>query len=270
MNEKKAHIITVSNEKGGTGKSTVSMHLAVILMQEGFKVAVVDMDGRQGTLSHYVNNRKQFAAKNNINLIIPQLVTVSPRENTAENAEHIMEIEMVIDELSKRYDAIIIDTPGGKNYLFEEAHLLADTLITPISDSLIDLNVMAEIDKDNPQKHKAGHYAQFVWDVKKKLAQRGKPLLNWIVVGNKISPLNSKNKTMFFEQLEMLSKLYGFRMAGGIKDRVIFKELFLQGLTVLDLNTAALKGRLTMSHLAAKQEIKNLAESISQTTRRQS
>lgn len=267
MNKKNAHIITISNEKGGTGKSTISMHLAIILMQEGFKVAVVDMDGRQGTLSHYIENRKKFAVKNCINLIIPQLVTVSPRDNHAEWQQHIQEIDMVISELAQQYDAIIIDTPGSKNYLFEEAHRLADTLITPISDSLIDLNVLAEIDKDNLQKHRAGHYAQFVWDIKKYLAQHGKPMLNWIVVGNKISPLNSKNKTLFFEHLENISKLYGFRIAGGIKDRVIYKELFLQGLTVLDLNNEALKGRLTMSHLAAKQEIRNLAESISHNKR---
>ena len=262
MNEKNAHIITISNEKGGTGKSTVSMHLAVFLMQEGFKVAVVDMDGRQGTLSKYVENRKKFAIQNHINLIVPQLVTVAPRDNSVEYPNHISEIELAMSELSKQYDAIIIDTPGGKNYLFEEAHKLADTLITPISDSLIDLNVLSEIDKDNPTKNHAGHYAQFVWEMRKYRAQRGKKLLNWIVVGNKISPLNSRNKTMFFEHLNNIAKLYGFRVADGIKDRVIYKELFLQGLTVLDVKTEALKGRLTMSHLAAKQEIKSLAEYI--------
>ena len=262
MKEKKAHIITVSNEKGGTGKSTVSMHLAVFLMQEGFKVAVADMDGRQGTLSKYVENRRKFAIQNHINLIIPQLITIAPRENNAEYDNHISEIELVMDELSKQYDAIIIDTPGGKNYLFEEAHKLADTLITPISDSLIDLNVLAEIDKDNPSKNHAGHYAQFVWEIRKYRAKQGKQLLNWIVVGNKISPLNSRNKTVFFEYLNNIAKLYGFRVAGGIKDRVIYKEMFLQGLTVLDVKTEALKGRLTMSQLAAKQEIRSLAEYI--------
>lgn len=262
MMEKKAHIITVSNEKGGTGKSTLSMHLAILLMQESFKVAVVDMDGRQGTLSRYIENRCKFARQNHLNLIVPQLITVSPRDNQTEYANHISEIEMALSEIAKTYDAIIIDTPGSKNYLFEEAHRLADTLITPIGDSLIDLNVLSEIDDSMPEKRHAGHYAQFVWEIKKYLAQRGKPMLNWIVTGNKVSVLNSRNKTLFFEHLNRISKIYGFRVAGGIKDRVIYKELFLQGLTVLDLNTQALKGRLTMSHLAAKQEIKNLAEFI--------
>lgn len=262
MVEKKAHIITVSNEKGGTGKSTISMHLAVLLMQEGFKTAVVDMDGRQGTLSRYIQNRCSFARHNGLNLIVPQLITVSPREKSDEYANHISEIELALNEIARTYDAVIIDTPGSKNYLFEEAHRLADTLITPLGDSLIDLNVLSEIDESMPDKQHAGHYAQFVWEIKKYRAQHGKPALNWIVAGNKISSLNSRNKTRFFEHLNRIAKIYGFRVAGGMKERVIYKELFLQGLTVLDLNTQALKGRLTMSHLAAKQEIKNLAEFI--------
>ena len=150
----KAHIITISNEKGGTGKSTISMHLAILLMQEGFKTAVVDMDGRQGTLSNYIKNRQSFSAQNHINLIAPQLVTITPRENSQEYPNHASEIKMAVDELSKSYDAIIIDTPGSKNYLFELAHQLADTLITPISDSFIDLNVLATIDETIPKNNK--------------------------------------------------------------------------------------------------------------------
>ena len=262
MIDKKAHIITVSNEKGGTGKSTISMHISVLLMQEGFKTAVVDMDGRQGTLSNYIKNRCSFAHQNGINLIVPQLITVTPRENPAEYANHISEIKMAINELAKSYDAIIIDTPGNKNYLFELSHQLADTLITPISDSFIDLNVLGTIDEENPKRQQAGQYAQFVWEIKKYLAQQGKPLLNWIVVGNKISPFNSRNKNLFFEHLQKISKMYGFRVAGNLRDRTIYKEMFPQGLTVLDLNTNNLKSKMTLSHLAAKQEIKSLAEFI--------
>ena len=157
---------------------------------------------------------------------------------------------------------VIIDTPGNKNYLFEEAHKFADTLITPMSDSLIDLNVISEIDFAHPDDRHAGRYAQYIWEVKKYLAALGKPMLNWIVVGNKISSLNSRNKNQVFGYLEKAAKTYGFRVAPAIRDRVIYKELFLQGLTVLDLSHEALKCRLSVSHIAAKQEIKSLAEFI--------
>lgn len=260
--EHKAHIIVVSNEKGGTGKSTISMHLAIMLMQEGYRVAAVDLDGRQGTLSKYIDNRKKFCRTKNIDLITPAVFTYAPQEDynlipaSKENINHR------IEELSREYDAVIIDTPGAKNYLFEEAHKHADTLITPISDSLIDLNVLADIDFASSTIGKPGHYANFVWELKKQRAMESKGYLNWIVVGNKTSTYNSKNKNLVFEYLEKLGKLFGFRFTTGLKDRIIYKELFLLGLTVLDMQHPKLQMKMSLSHLAAKREIKAIAEFI--------
>lgn len=251
------HTIVISNEKGGTGKSTISMHLAVKLLNEGFSVVTVDMDGRQGTLSRYIENRKNFCKNQDLSLKTPEHHRFSVEDNL--NREII---DAKIKELANKFDAVIIDTPGTKNFLFEEAHLYADTVITPISDSLIDLNVMAEIDFQKARIGKPGHYANFIWDVKKQLASNGKNYLNWIVVGNKTSNLNSKNKNLVFNYLEQMSKLYGFRLNTGLKDRVIYKELFLEGLTVLDMQNEKLKMKMNLSHLAAKREVRQLAEFI--------
>lgn len=260
---KKAHIITISNEKGGTGKSTISMHLAVKLMQEGFSVATFDLDGRQGSLSKYIDNRCKYCEAKGIKLPIPDHTRVYPEDNYYLLPQAREKLAFQIYEASGKYDAIIIDTPGTKNYLFEEAHKYADTVITPISDSLVDLNVLADIDFDSERIRMPGHYANFIWDTKKYLASQGKSYLNWIVVGNKLSSYNSKNKANVFAYLERLAKLYGFRFTTGLKDRVIYKELFLEGLTVLDMNNESLKMKMTISHLAAKREIKALAEFIS-------
>lgn len=258
----KAHIIVVSNEKGGTGKSTISMHLAISLLQEGFSVAVIDCDGRQGTLSKYVENRLKFCQAKDLNLLTPALFTHSPTADYHKIPEHQLAIKQQINELQFQYNAIIIDTPGTKNYLFEEAHNYADTLITPMTDSLIDLNVMANIDFASSTIGKPGHYASFIWDVKKQMAQSGRHYLNWIVTGNKTSVYNSKNRNAVFEYLERLGKLYGFRFTTGLKDRVIYKELFLEGLTVLDMQHEKLKLKMTVSHIAAKREIRSIAEFI--------
>ena len=259
--QKSAHVIVVSNEKGGTGKSTISMHLAIKLLQEGFKVATVDLDGRQGTLSKYIENRKSFCGRRLI-LPMPEHYRVSPQENYDLIPQALQELNLLIEALCMSFDAVIIDTPGTKNYLFEAAHKFADTLITPISDSLIDLSVIADIDFDLGHIGKPGPYANFIWDIKKYLAAQGKPYLNWIVVGNKVSSLNSKNKQTVFEYLTKLAKRFGFRFVDGLRDRVIYKELFLEGLTVLDMNHEALKLKMSVSHLAAKREIRALAESI--------
>ena len=259
---KKAHTIVVSNEKGGTGKSTISMHLAVALEQEGFKVAVVDLDGRQGTLSKYIDNRNKFCRIKGIKLQTPALYSYAPQEDYSLIPASQSNIRNRIKELQKEYDALIIDTPGTKNYLFDEAHQHADTLITPMTDSLIDLNVMADIDFASSTIGKPGHYANFIWEVKKKMAAENRGYLNWIVVGNKTSTYNSKNKNLVFDYLEKLGKLFGFRFTPGLKDRIIYKELFLVGLTVLDMQHPKLQLKMTLSHLAAKREVKSIAEFI--------
>ena len=260
---KKAHIITISNEKGGTGKSTISMHLAIKLMQEGYSVATFDLDGRQGSLSKYIDNRIKFCTNKGIELPIPDHTRIQPEENHYLIPQAREKLAFQIYNASSKYDAIIIDTPGAKNYLFEEAHKHTDTVITPISDSLIDLNVLADIDFDSDRIRMPGHYSNYIWEVKKYLASQGKPFLNWIVTGNKLSSYNSKNKANVFSYLHQIAKLYGFRFFSGLKDRVIYKELFLEGLTVLDMNNENLKMKMTISHIAAKREIKALAEFIS-------
>ena len=168
--QKKAHIIVVSNEKGGTGKSTLSMHLAVKLLQEGFKVATIDLDGRQGTLSKYVENRINFCMSHNIDLPIPEHFRFSLEPNHYLIPAAREKVAFQIYELSNQVDAIIIDTPGTKNYLFEEAHKHADTLITPISDSMIDVSVIADIDYAKEKITNPGPYAEYVWETKKCLA----------------------------------------------------------------------------------------------------
>ena len=254
----KAHIIVVANEKGGTGKSPLSMHLATKLLYENFKVAVIDLDGRQGSLTKYIENRRKFCSKNNIHLPSPVHYVFEPVAKEANKKE----IEDLIADLSSRFDAIVIDTPGGRNYLFDLAHKYLHTLITPIGDSLIDLSAIADINPDNGEILKAGHYAEFVWETKKKLASSDLPYLNWVICSNKTSTLRSKNKDFVFSKLDSLAKLYGFRFTLGLKDRVIYKELFLDGLTILDMNSPTLHRKLSVSHLAAKMELNSLIEFI--------
>ena len=57
-----AHVIVVGNEKGGAGKSTLSIHLSVALLKAGYKVACIDLDTRQQTLTRFFENRKSWSA----------------------------------------------------------------------------------------------------------------------------------------------------------------------------------------------------------------
>lgn len=96
------------------------MHLAIKLMQEGFSVATVDMDGRQGTLSKYLENRETFCARHKISLPIPVHYKFSPQEDYGLIPADRANIRMQISKLLDNYDAVIIDTPGTKNYLLKK------------------------------------------------------------------------------------------------------------------------------------------------------
>ena len=58
-----AHVVVLGNEKGGSGKSTTAMHIAVALMNAGQRVATIDLNSRQKTFTHYVENRRAWAAR---------------------------------------------------------------------------------------------------------------------------------------------------------------------------------------------------------------
>ena len=66
-----AHVIVVGNEKGGAGKSTVAIHLAVALMRMGKTVGVIDLDLRQASLSRYLENRRRWADARGVTLPMP-------------------------------------------------------------------------------------------------------------------------------------------------------------------------------------------------------
>ena len=138
-------IIVIGNEKGGTGKSPLAMHLIVWFLCQKKLVASIDLDGRQGTLTHYIQNRSAYAAARGIGLGLPEHLTVTVLENPTEEERGEDEQAFVrrLEQLQNENDFVIIDTAGSDSYLFRLAHTAADILITPLNDSLIDLDVLA-------------------------------------------------------------------------------------------------------------------------------
>lgn len=260
---KKPYIIVLGNEKGGTGKSTITMHLAIHFLYENLNVATIDVDARQGTLSRYIENRKQSLALNRKNLPMPycQALYQSELNNKIEaNEEEKNSFERLLGDL-KNYDIVLVDTPGNKTNLSCLAHASADTIITPLNDSFIDLDMLIRvIKKENKNEIRPSHYSEMIWEQKKEKARKTKGSIDWIVLRNRLSSIYSKNKEEIEKILELLSKRLGCRLVGGFCERVIFRELFLEGLTLLDLRKAEKK--INLSHLAAKQELISLIKSI--------
>ena len=252
----KAKIVVLGNEKGGTGKSTLAMHLIVAWLREGKKVATLDLDGRQGTLSRYLENRRAFAQKNNVNLPMPDHIRIANVSN------EVLFLRAQLERLSNDYDIIVLDTPGADTALTLEALFQADVLITPINDSLIDLDVLGIVDGETMRIKGPSHYAERVWSVRQKRNLMKKAPLNWFVTRNRLSPFKNKNKHTREELLRGLADRVHFKVVGGITERVIFRELFLKGLTMMDLRENGLHMPMSMSNVAARQEVRSLARSV--------
>ncbi|CAA7618607.1 division plane positioning ATPase MipZ [Magnetospirillum sp. UT-4] len=257
---KRAHIIVVGNEKGGTGKSTVSMHLIVSLLGMGLSVGSVDIDARQATLTRYIQNRLGRKDADRLGLVGPEHVALPP---TADRAGDEARLAETVAGLAAAHDVVLLDTPGSDHYLSRLGHSFADTLITPLNDSLVDLDVLARVDPETMRILRPSHYAEMVWDTKKARAIRGeKAVVDWIVLRNRLAHLDARNKQAMEKLLADLAKRIGFRVVPGLGERVIYRSMFLEGLTLLDLRQDLPGFELSMSHIAARQELRTLVEAI--------
>ena len=259
----KSYCIVVGNEKGGSGKSTTAMHISVALLELGYTVLCVDVDAHQGTLARYVENRTKTAETSGKELLTPECHRIYPAEHdsvVAANAKDEVNLRALIASSEKKYDFIVIDTPGHKMHLSRIAHNYAHTLITPLNDSFVDVDVIASINAETLQMEAPSSYAHWVWEMKKNHAATQQKSLDWIVVRNRLSSLFDRNKAAMESALKSLSKRLGFRVVAGFSERVIFKEFFLRGLTLFDLK--AMGQTMTLSHIAAKGELYALLQAI--------
>jgi chromosome partitioning protein len=254
------HLITIGNEKGGTGKSTTAMHLAVALLKLGYTVGTLDLDGRQATLSRYLTNRRTLAKTLDREVVFPahRRIECSQAVNRNEaEAEERARLTRALAELTHcRF--VIIDTPGSASHLSRLAHANADTLITPINDTLLDLDILAHIDPQRREVLAPSAYCEMIWEQKKRRLSAARKPLDWIVMRNRLSHIESRNKRAVADLLAQLAKRIGFRCASGFGERVVFHELFLTGLTVLDLPDDRVRGWGNASLSHARREIRDL------------
>lgn len=256
-----AHRIVVGNEKGGAGKSTVAIHLAVALMRMGKRVGVIDLDLRQASLLRYLDNRARWSESRGVSLPMPEIGRLE--KPGARNLDAVEEQERaswrrVMDRLRGTCDFIIIDAPGSDTHYSRLAHAEADTLITPINDSFVDFALLAEVDAETFEVGRPSAYADMVWTGRKLKAKVEKTPIDWVVMRNRISTLDARNKRRVGQGLRALSQRIGFRLAPGFSERVIYRELFPAGLTLIDLTEAGSSMTFTMSHVAARQELREL------------
>ncbi|MBV6632795.1 MAG: AAA family ATPase [Alphaproteobacteria bacterium] len=258
------HVIVLGNEKGGSGKSTAAMHVIVGLLRQGYRVGAIDLDARQGTLSRYFERRVARRDATGGDLPCPTHRAVFRSEadtREAMEAEERSALDHTIQALAMDHDVLVIDAPGSDNYLSRHGHSYADTLITPMNDSFIDLDLLATVDPETLAVIRPSVYSELVWETRKRRAMRDRGSIDWIVMRNRLGHIDARNKRDIAQILERLGQRIGFRQAPGFGERVIFRELYLKGLTLLDLIEDG-EIALNMSHVAARQEVRSLIDQI--------
>ena len=251
MANEKTHFIIFANEKGGTGKSTTAVHTAVALATTGYKVAAIDLDTRQKTMTRYFDNREATARRRNIILPSPTHVVLNLMTPAG--------LDQEIARIGSDADFIVIDTPGRDDPVSRAAIARADTIVTPINDSFVDLDLIGQVDPDTFKVKKPGFYAELIWDLRRARAKADGTTVDWVVLRNRLQHIEANNMRRVGKALIELSKRVGFRSISGLGERVIYRELFPKGLTLLDV---AAIGGIGISHIAARQELREMISSL--------
>ena len=261
-----AHVVVLGNEKGGSGKSTTALHIAVALLKAGQRVATIDLDSRQQSFTRYIENRRAWAERVRIDLELPTHYCVPRAELNSLEASEATEFSSFITAIStveQSHDVIVIDTPGADTYLMRLAHSMADTLVTPLNDSFVDFDVLGTLDQTNFTVTGESHYAKMVREARRQRRLVDGKLIDWIVVRNRLSALGSRNKRLVGDGIAELAKRMGFRSIDGFAERVVYREFFPRGLTALDeLDEQTLGVRPNMSHLTAREEVVGLLNAL--------
>jgi chromosome partitioning protein len=261
-----AHVVVLGNEKGGSGKSTTAMHVAVALMNVGQRVATIDLDSRQKSFTHYIENRRAWSARAGLGLKAPAHFCVARGATLRLDENETVEFTgfaEAVGAVEQSHDFVVVDTPGTDSYLTRLAHSMADTLITPLNDSFVDLDVIGSVDPSSYAVTGESHYAAMVREARRQRRIVDGTRLDWVVVRNRLSLLGSRNKRLVGQGLAELASRLGFRCAEGLAERMIYREFFPRGLTALDqLDEATLGTRPNLAHVTARSEVMALIEAL--------
>jgi chromosome partitioning protein len=259
-------VIVVGNEKGGAGKSTIAVHLATALLYGGAKVALLDLDLRQCTSMRFFENRAAWIAGNNVTLPQPLQFRLSEDDialAAGSEADQVAKFEAAFVAARETADFVLIDTPGGDTAISRMAHGLADLIVTPMNDSFVDFDMLGHVDPVTMELQKPSLYSLTVWEARKARALSGqRQALDWVVLRNRLATTEARNRKRVEDRLTALSKRVGFRMGPGLRDRVIYRELFPFGLTIADLSPQVRPVPVSLQHLAARQELRALMHSL--------
>ena len=253
-----ASVIVVGNEKGGAGKSTIAIHTATALLHGEAKVAVLDLDLRQQSTAHFFANRRAWLDANDAKAPMPLDNALGGDLAKASEEEALARFQDAFAKARDEADFVLIDTPGSDTAISRAAHGLADLIVTPMNDSFVDFDMLGVVDPVTLELKRHSLYSETVWNSRKARAVNERKQIDWVVLRNRLAPTEARNRKRLDERVEALSRKVGFRIGPGLRDRVIYRELFPFGLTVADLSPKIRPVAMSLQHVAARQELRAL------------
>ena len=264
-----AYVVVLGNEKGGSGKSTVAMHVAVALMKAGQRVATIDLDSRQKSFTHYIENRARLgeACRGSISKL-PAHYCIARAEGPRVVDNEVAEFTGFAAGDRLRSSTPTISwwsiRPAHDSYLMRLAHSMADTLITPLNDSFVDFDVLGTVDPATFAVTGTSHFAEMVRE-----ARRQRRVVDHAHHGLDRGAQPAVHAGLAQQAAGRARDCRSFRCGSasarwtGFAERVIFREFYPRGLTALDdLDEATLGTRPSMSHVTARQEVESLLTSL--------
>jgi chromosome partitioning protein len=259
-----ARVIVFGNEKGGAGKTTIAIHLVTALLHEGAKVATIDLDLRQQSQAHFFASRRAWAASAGAALPMPmETIAAGGLALTRASAEDaLVRFDVLFDEAVAEADYLVIDTPGGDTALSRRAHSRADLIVTPMNDSFVDFDLLGQVDPVTLDLVRPSIYSETVWESRKIKMAEQRSSIDWVVLRNRLATTEARNRKRLEERMVALARRVGFRILPGLRDRVIYRELFPFGLSVADLSPGVRPVPVSLSHVAARQELRALTHEL--------
>ena len=257
-----ASVIVVGNEKGGAGKSTIAIHTATALLHGEAKVAVLDLDLRQQSTAHFFANRLAWLEANDATAPMPIPTSLGAELAKAAEDEALARFQDAFAKARDEADFVLIDTPGSDTAISRAAHGLADLIVTPMNDSFVDFDMLGVVDPVTLELKRHSLYSETVWNSRKARAVNERKQIDWVVLRNRLAPTEARNRKRLDERVEALSRKVGFRIGPGLRDRVIYRELFPFGLTVADLSPKIRPVAMSLQHVAARQELRALMSAL--------
>lgn len=190
-------VISVTNLKGGVGKTTVAVNLAVGLAMKGYSICLVDSDREQRSATEWRDNRT---------VAEPQVtvVSVSEKQFTSE-----------IKALRAKFDLVVIDGVPQLSELAQYTIGVSDLVIIPITPSLIDYRGFETFFR----KYK---------EIKTMKEEMGGSVKGAVL-------MNRVQRNRLTQEIPDAVQSYGITLLKSrLVDRLAYKDTFTEGLSVLE------------------------------------